>query len=160
MVTGLAFQVLTLAVFICLCIEFTIRTLRRTRKMSNAALDPSHATLRDSTMFRSFVAALAFATLCIVIRSVYRVAELSEGWGGALIKNQYTFIGLEGAMVLVAVLALNAFHPGFCFREGYIREQKRRSNGSKRGKFWGRAGRRKIDEKQSPTTDESGSGIP
>ncbi len=159
MVTGLAFQVLTLAVFICLCIDFAIRTLRRTLDMGNATLDPSHATLRASTMFRSFVAALAFATLCISIRSVYRVAELSEGWQGALIKNQYTFIGLEGPMVLVAVLALHAFHLGFCYREEYIRKQKTRSNGSKRGKFWGRAGRREIDEKGSPTGDESGSGI-
>lgn len=159
MVTGLAFQVLTLAVFICLCIDFTIRTLRRTREMGNAALDPSHATLKASTMFRSFVGALAFATLYIFIRSVYRVAELSEGWGGALIKNQYTFIGLEGAMILVAVPALDAFHPGFCFREGYFKKQKTRLNGSKRGKFWGRAGRREIDEKASPTRDEFGSGI-
>lgn len=127
--------------------------------MGNAALDPTHATLRASTMFRSFVAALAFAALCIFIRSVYRVAELSEGWQGALIKNQYTFIGLEGAMVLVAVLALNAFHPGFCFREGYIRKQETKSDGSKRGTFWRRADRREIDEKGSLTRDGSGSGI-
>ena len=159
MVTGLAFQVLTLAVFICLCIDFTVRTLRRTREMGNAALDPAHATLRASTMFQCFVAALAFATLCIFIRSVYRVAELNEGWGGALIHNQYTIIGLEGAMVLVAVLALNAFHPGFCCREGYIRQQKTKSDGPTRGKFWGRAGRREIDEKGSPTRDGSGSDI-
>lgn len=79
MVAGLAFQVLTLAVFICLCIDFTFRTLKRMKTMGDTALDPTHARLRASVMFRSFVVALAFATLCIFIRSVYRVAELNEG---------------------------------------------------------------------------------
>ena len=159
MVAGLAFQVLTLAVFICLCTDFTVRTIRRMKNMGHAALDPSHARLRGSVMFRSFVVALAFATLCIFIRSVYRVAELSEGWEGALIKNQYTFIGLEGAMVIVAVLALNAFHPGFCFREGYIRKQKSGSNNAEGRRFWRRTGQKgnEIREKDSPIQDESGS---
>jgi hypothetical protein len=58
---------------------------------------------------------LALATLCIFIRSVYRVVELSEGWTGHLIRQQWLFVGLEGVMVVVAVVALNAFHPAFCF---------------------------------------------
>lgn len=53
--------------------------------------------------------------LANIIRSV---AELSEGWGGHLIKTQKYFIGLEGAIVSAGILALNIFHPGFCFREG------------------------------------------
>ena len=155
MVTGLAFQVLTLAVFICLCTDFAVRTLTRMRKMGDAALDPTHARLRGSIMFKSFVVALAFATLCIFIRSVYRVAELSEGWEGALIKNQYTFIGLEGAMVIVAVLALNIFHPGFCFREGYIKKQKTKSRTAKTRRFWRKTNGKEggVDEKSSPVGD-------
>jgi hypothetical protein len=58
---------------------------------------------------------LALATLCIFIRSVYRVVELSEGWTGHLIRQQWLFVGLEGVMVVVAVVALNSFHPAFCF---------------------------------------------
>jgi len=142
MVTGLAFQVLTLAVFICLCIDFTIRTLRRTRDMGNAALDPSHATLRASTVFRSFVAALAFATLCIFIRSVYRVAELSEGWQGALIKNQYTFIGLEGPLVLVAVLALHSIPVSVS--EKSILESRRRGRMAQKG---ANSGEEQVEER-------------
>ena len=127
--------------------------------MAHAALDPSHARLRGRVMFRGFVVALAFATLCIFIRSVYRVAELSEGWEGALIKNQYTFVGQEGVMVIVAVLALNAFHLGFCFREGYIRKQKSGSNNAKGRTFWRRRGQKgnEVKKKDSPIQDESGS---
>ena len=119
MVAGLAFQVFTLAVFIALALDFGWRTWSRMRVMGEEALDPAHAKLRRSAKFRGFLVALAFATLCIFTRCVYRVAELSEGWNGHLIKTQKYFIGLEGAIVGAAVLALNLFHPGLCFREGY-----------------------------------------
>jgi len=133
MVAGLAFQVFTLLVFMLLCLDFALKTLRRLRTMGDAALDPRHAQLRQSLTFRAFLVALSLATLCIFIRSVYRVVELGEGWSGALIKNQSLFIGLEGVMVIVAALALNAFHPGICFREGYdislkkVKSKKNRS---------------------------------
>ena len=119
MVAGLAFQVLTLAIFIALAVDFALRTWSRMRAMGEEALDPAHAKLRRSWKFQGFLVALAFATLCIFTRCVYRVAELSEGWNGHLIHTQKYFIGLEGAIVGTAVLALNAFHPGLCFREGY-----------------------------------------
>lgn len=124
MIAGLAFQVATLFVFIVLATDFGLRTLKRVRTLGKEeALDQTHAQLRNSWPFKGFLIALAFATLCIFTRSVYRVAELSEGWNGHLIKTQRYFIGLEGAVVGAAVLSLNAFHPGLCFREGY--EQRR-----------------------------------
>ena len=127
MVAGLAFQVLTLLIFQVLCLDFALRTLRRMKSMGGAALDPTHATLRKSFKFQMFLVALALSTLCIFIRSIYRVAELAEGWEGSLIKNQKMFIGFEGAMVIVAVLVLNIFHPGYCFREGYEPKRYRAS---------------------------------
>ncbi|KAK7552289.1 RTA1 like protein-domain-containing protein [Phyllosticta citricarpa] len=121
MLAGLAFQVFTLLIFILLAADFAIRTQRRVRALGAAqALDPTHARLRASWAFAGFLAALAFATLCIFTRSVYRVAELSEGWTGHLIETQSYFIGLEGAIVGAAMLALNLFHPGLCFREGWF----------------------------------------
>lgn len=146
MVAGLAFQVFTLLIFMVLCLDFALKTLRRLRTMGDAALDPRHSQLRQRLTFRVFLVALSLATLCIFIRSVYRVAELGEGWQGALIKNQNLFIGLEGVMVILACLALNAFHPGLCFREGYdISLKKVRSNQNKAGDA----------EKQSPSRDET-----
>ncbi|MCJ1286110.1 hypothetical protein MMC26_005453 [Xylographa opegraphella] len=148
MVAGLAFQVLTLLIFMVLCADFAVKTLRRMKTMGEQALDPTYAKLRQSWSFKTFLVALALATVCIFIRSVYRVAELSAGWEGALIKNQNLFIGLEGVMVVIAVLALNAFHPGFCFREGYDMSLKKvKSKKSKRGDV----------EKESPSRDEAGS---
>jgi len=120
MIAGLTVQVFTLLIFILLAADFAWRTFRRTRTLgAEGALDPTHGRLRSSWAFKGFLWALSFATLCIFTRSVYRVAELSEGWNGRLIKTQSYFIGLEGAIVGLGVLALNAFHPGLCFREGY-----------------------------------------
>jgi len=135
MVAGLAFQVITLLVFMTLAADFAFRTIGRYKAMGTSTFDDAHAGLRQSKRFRGFLIALAFATLCIFTRSVYRVAELSEGWNGHLIKTQRYFIGLEGAIVSAAVLALNFFHPGFCFQEGDAR----------RGGFLG-MGRKKIAE--------------
>jgi hypothetical protein len=59
--------------------------------------------------------ALAISTIAIFIRSLYRVIELSGGFGGALANNQATFMVLEGPMVIIAVLAMTVFHPGMCF---------------------------------------------
>lgn len=124
MIAGLAFQVVTLAVFIALSADFALKTWKRINALGKVeALDQDHAKLRQSKRFRGFLVALAFATLCIFTRSVYRVAELSEGWTGHLISTQKYFIGLEGAIVAAGILSLNAFHPGFCFQEGY-KEQR------------------------------------
>lgn len=160
MVAGLAFQVLTLAVFICLCADFAIKTVRRMQAMGDAALDPAHAKMRGSIVFRSFLLALSFATLCIFIRSIYRVAELAEGWEGALIKNQNLFIGLEGVMVIAAVLALNVFHPGFCFHSGDARDSIEQTTSNRSKGFWKRKGEQDAtsSEKGSPAEKDSGSG--
>lgn len=152
MVAGLTFQVVTLLMFQLLCLDFMIKTLRRLRAMGDAALDPTHKTLRGSIKFQLFLVALGLATICIFIRSIYRVAELSEGWEGALIKNQHLFIGFEGAMVIVAVLVLNIFHPGYCFREGYV--QRKYGNLFKRRK---KNRKEEVDEKPSPIRDALGS---
>lgn len=124
MVAGLSFQVFTLAVFILICLDFAIQTKRNAGSRgphgtSAHVGEGSHAALRSSPKFKGFLAALAVATLGIFIRSIYRVIELAQGWEGELIKNQRYFIVLEGVMVVIAVLALNAFHPAWCFREGY-----------------------------------------
>jgi RTA1 like protein len=120
MIAGLTLQVVTLLLFILLTLDFSIKTWRRIRNVGkDEALDPRHQALRQSRPFRLFLLALAFATLCIFTRSVYRVAELSEGWRGHLIQTQSYFIGLEGAIVVAGVLTLNIFHPGFCFRDAY-----------------------------------------
>ncbi len=119
MIAGLAFQVLTLLVFMAVSADFALRTAGRYRRLGASALDqdPVLRRVRSSLRFRGFLAALALATVCIFWRSAYRVAELAHGWTGYLMGRQDLFVGFEGVMVVVAVVALNIFHPSLCFRE-------------------------------------------
>jgi hypothetical protein len=118
MIAGLSVQVVTLLTFILFALDFAVRTSLRIRKLgSQSALDPRHGSLRNSWVFKSFIIALTLSTLCIFTRCVYRVAELSEGWSGHLMKVQNYFIGLEGGIIVGAVYLLNLFHPGLCFKE-------------------------------------------
>ncbi|KAK4684487.1 hypothetical protein P7C73_g5685, partial [Tremellales sp. Uapishka_1] len=48
----------------------------------------------------------------IFIRSVFRAAELLDGWTGPIETNQVLFTVLDGLMMLFAWLLLNAIHPG------------------------------------------------
>ncbi|KAI0126170.1 RTA1 like protein-domain-containing protein [Xylariales sp. AK1849] len=126
MISGLAFQVSTLLVFMILAIDFGIRTLRRPSALDH---DPVLVSLRASWRFRLFLSALSLSTFCIFWRSVFRVAELSDGWTGPIMKRQDLFVGFEGVMVVVAVLALNVFHPNLCFREMERFKSRGKGNG-------------------------------
>lgn len=131
MIAGLSFQVLTLLVFIAIAADFALRAWRRHRRLGEAAFDQSEAVrrLRRSRAFRGFLGALALSTVCIFWRCVYRVAELSRGWDGPLMRRQGLFIGFEGVMIAVACLVLNIFHPNFCFKE--LISSRGRGRGSK-----------------------------
>jgi RTA1 like protein len=63
------------------------------------------------------------------------VAELSEGFGGALANDQVTFMILDGAMMVVVVIVLTSTHPGLTFGsrwdEGAFWSKKKNSHGSK-----------------------------
>ncbi|KAK9802118.1 putative Sphingoid long-chain base transporter RSB1 [Seiridium cardinale] len=113
MIAGLAFQVFTLFAFIVLAVDFAIRTVRNPRNLDH---DPALVSLRASPRFRLFLGALTLCTICIFWRCVFRVAELSDGWTGPIMKEQNLFVGFEGVMVIVAVLLLNVWHPNLCFR--------------------------------------------
>jgi hypothetical protein len=83
---------------------------------------------------------------------VYRVAELSEGWDGPLMHNESLFIGLEGVVVAVAVVLLNAFNPCYCFKEGYDKVISLEMKGKKKGAT--------DEEFDGRKPEDSGSGTP
>jgi hypothetical protein len=110
MLAGLSFQVVSLFLFACLCLDFAIR-LRKNPQAWNT----NYIALRESPRFKAFICGLAIATLAIFIRSVYRVAELSGGFHGSLANNEVGFMILEGAMIIIATSCLTFLHPGIAF---------------------------------------------
>jgi hypothetical protein len=56
--------------------------------------------------------ALTTATISILIRTCFRVAELHDGYGGSLANDEVLYMILEPVMITIAVLALTIGHPG------------------------------------------------
>ena len=115
-VAGLSFQVLTLCIFIALAVDFTVRFVKGRKRSGTKDRLP--------TQFRIFVAFLSLAIVLILIRCIYRIDELSDGYSGPLIHNQGLFIGLEGVMIIIAAFCPNLAHPGPVFAVGRKAERE------------------------------------
>jgi len=119
MIGGLSFQALTLLVFLCLSADFAIRTMKNAKRNGGMAMNDDLASrrLRNSKRFRGMLASLTIAAILIFVRSVYRVAELSEGWKGELMTTEKFVIMLEAVPVAISGILLSIFHPATCFPE-------------------------------------------
>ncbi|KAJ5637376.1 hypothetical protein N7490_007255 [Penicillium lividum] len=100
MLAGLGFQVISTVLFIALTAEYFWRI--KTYGQINLTLNKQ---------LLASIGGLGLAMTFILIRSVYRVVELSEGWNGYLIGVQSFFIVLEGLMIALATAMLCACHP-------------------------------------------------
>ncbi|KAF5670553.1 phospholipid-translocating ATPase [Fusarium heterosporum] len=100
---GLIFQVVTLICFCALFADYVI----------TASKSPSRHRLNKSMI--TFLIFLFLSTVFILIRCAYRIAELGQGYFSALFRDEGLYIGLESCMMCVAVLLLNAGHPGYAF---------------------------------------------
>ncbi|RHZ46407.1 RTA1 domain-containing protein [Aspergillus thermomutatus] len=110
MIAGLASQVASLGVFLCLCADFAWRLYKNPDKLNG-----SMHHIRKTLKWKAFLIGLTVATLAIFVRSIFRVAELREGFNGPLANDEVTFMILEGAMMVIATLCLTVLHPGYCF---------------------------------------------
>lgn len=61
---------------------------------------------------RAVVVATSLSSLLIVVRNLYRVLELSQGWHGQLITHEVFFAVLDGGLMVLAVGAFNLVFPG------------------------------------------------
>lgn len=134
MVAGVAWQVFSLAVFALLSFDFFLR-VRATKRSFYAMVshsqtsahpihaepsekndvvlfNPAFAEIRLRSRFRFFVVAIFAASVFIFVRSVFRCAELSGGFGGPLANQEITFMVLEGCMITLACTLLTILHPG------------------------------------------------
>lgn len=111
MIAGVTFQVISLLIFMGFWLEFVYR-LSRTNE---SAKDVRFIELRDTKKFKWFQYALGAAVVLISVRSVYRVAELQQGFNGPIANDEVSFMILEGPMIFLAVLAMTILHPGIQF---------------------------------------------
>ncbi|KAJ6525956.1 RTA1 like protein-domain-containing protein [Mycena capillaripes] len=109
MLGGIGFQFAVIIVFSALALDFTQRYLRD--KPARPNTDPNPRALL-TPRFKIMLAALAFSTTTLFIRSVYRIIELTGGWEGRIIHTEVYFNVLDGGMVVLAIFTLNFAHPG------------------------------------------------
>lgn len=104
-IAGLVFQVVTLLCFVGLFIDYVIRASK------------SPARYRLTKPILTFLFFLFLSTIFILIRCGYRIAELNGGYFSAIFRDEGLYIALESCMMYIAVLLLNAGHPGYAFKE-------------------------------------------
>lgn len=97
LLAGLACQVFTFAVFLCLLALFMKKTA---------------AAVRDYPGLRIFQWAVVAASLLVWIRTIFRLVETAEGVLGYLSSHEVFFGVLEFAPIVVAILVLAVWHPG------------------------------------------------
>ncbi|TVY32923.1 Sphingoid long-chain base transporter [Lachnellula occidentalis] len=121
MVAGLAFQVISLALFIGLAGEFfwNVRRDRLVLRATNWAKRSVERPAPDAGGFKFFLAAFIIATLLILTRSIFRVAELANGFKSRLANNEVAFMVLEGGMMLLTGLLMTACHPALFIGEAW-----------------------------------------
>ncbi|KAL4880672.1 parasitic phase-specific protein PSP-1 [Aspergillus karnatakaensis] len=109
---SLIFQVVTLTVFNAAFLDY-LYAVRRSKHNADAVVTPQ---------MRRFLALMFLSILLILIRCVYRVVELHEGYFSHLFRDEPLFIALESAYVLsgmcAAAVTMNVGHPGRVFGKG------------------------------------------
>ncbi|KAG8714276.1 hypothetical protein FRC08_012143 [Ceratobasidium sp. 394] len=119
---GIIIQLVAVVLFTLLALEFVTRySLNRPARKTAA---PEEQELQKfggwSIVSQGLVwmlVGLAIATVFIIIRSVYRTIELTDGWNGTIISTEKWFNWFDGMPIVVAMVTFNVFHPGYLLRD-------------------------------------------
>ncbi|KAK7402905.1 Envelope glycoprotein [Neonectria punicea] len=114
---GLILQVIVLAAFIACFADYMVRYLRSGRATA------------FNWRLNTFFGGLTASIILILVRCVFRVVELQDGYDGDLIKHEIPFILLEGVVIVLAAGALCFGHPGLVFNK----EDRLSSSDSEKG---------------------------
>ncbi|KAK0462227.1 RTA1 like protein-domain-containing protein [Armillaria novae-zelandiae] len=124
MLGGIIFQMVVITCYAILAAEFFFRYIKNQpvySRIGSRATRQSEVTLASNEQYfrgdlspkiKLMAIALSFNTLCLYIRAIYRTIELSDGWNGRIITTEVYFNVLDGAMVVLAIYAINFAHPG------------------------------------------------
>ncbi|RDW58671.1 hypothetical protein BP6252_13147 [Coleophoma cylindrospora] len=132
MEAGIATQVLTLLIFGGLAAEFYLRYKKAAttsafqsqtqtlayQQQANEGIPSTHIIANIGLEKR--VTAVVISYFAILIRCIYRIAEMAGGWRNPVMQNQVVFVVLDGVMCVIGCVVLNIFHPGAIFQKSKI----------------------------------------
>ncbi|KAF3040045.1 hypothetical protein E8E12_001144 [Didymella heteroderae] len=105
---GLIFQVVTLVLFISLSSDY-LWVVRKAHRKNGGRMEKA---------LQMMVVWLAAATALILVRCIFRIYELKDGYFAPAFRDEGTFIAFESAFMIIAVACLNVGHPGRAFQNG------------------------------------------
>ena len=91
LLVGICLQFVTFLVFGVMAGFYALNVSR-----DRHALGPAAGSLLQDRQFRRFVFAMSLAYLVMLIRCVYRIAEVSGGWKNSISRNEAAFMILDG----------------------------------------------------------------
>ncbi|KAI0342093.1 RTA1-domain-containing protein [Trametopsis cervina] len=106
---GLILQLISFSLFTVMLIVFLLRM--RTKERATWSRDADYG-LPWHKDWRSFAFAMFFSCIGVLVRSVYRTIELSQGYTGHLTTTEIYFWVLDFIPLYVALLAYVPFWPG------------------------------------------------
>ncbi|EPE02403.1 rta1 like protein [Ophiostoma piceae UAMH 11346] len=128
-IAGIVLQVVVLGLFGLASLDFYVRVSKWLAGKNTRLAPPTPEVLAlwNDKKFRTYGIAVSVAYLCILVRCIYRVAEMAGGWGNNIMQDEPSFIVLEGFMILIAVLILAGFQPGFLFPQMAVGRKQRKA---------------------------------
>ncbi|SNX85479.1 uncharacterized protein MEPE_04188 [Melanopsichium pennsylvanicum] len=105
MIAGVSVQVAVTAPFMLLYLDYN---LRRLREWASIPRDE-----RPHKKLEIFTGIIGVSTLFILVRCIYRIVEMADGWVGYLATTPVYFDVLDGLMILLAIGIFIPFHPGW-----------------------------------------------
>ncbi|ROT35065.1 hypothetical protein SODALDRAFT_317626 [Sodiomyces alkalinus F11] len=114
LIAGVVFQVINMVFCGGLMLVYLWRRRTAVKNAAAKAAGRSGSSGEDKKV-HIFIYAIVASYIFIIIRCIYRIPEMQSGWGSDLMRNEATFLALDGAMILIAVTIITAFHPAFFF---------------------------------------------
>ncbi|CAE6519823.1 unnamed protein product [Rhizoctonia solani] len=118
MLGGIIIQLVAVVVYSILGIEFVVRfSLDRPARPTVMNEQRKHKGWIDTPRgIIWMLVGLVIATAFIIIRSIYRTIELTDGWNGTIISTEKWFNWFDGAPIVVAMFTFDFLHPGYLLR--------------------------------------------
>ncbi|KAK3343261.1 RTA1 like protein-domain-containing protein [Neurospora tetraspora] len=113
-IAGIVLQVVVLATFGILSAIFLLRAKKHFRSFPEGEETQEKQTWTDKKT-KMFLWAMAGAYSALLIRCIYRIAEMAGGWGNEIMQDEPSFVVLESFMVLIACVLFTGFAPGVWF---------------------------------------------
>ncbi|KAL6872789.1 RTA1 like domain-containing protein [Trichoderma novae-zelandiae] len=112
-IAGVALQVVVLVAFGVLSADYLVR-VRKYMARPEAKGTEGWKLWHDAD-FNKFRYAISGAFVVILIRCIYRIAEMAGGWGNKIMQDQTSFLVLDSSLIFIATFLLTFFHPGIFF---------------------------------------------